>query len=151
MRKIVNYQFLFTTKALSGPLLALVVNVVYCDPKSTYHKGQTCYDAPYVIICALAGAVGLVVLLEVLLLALIYYIRNPLDSSYMGVQNMHYVLSKTIVKIMMPLYFAVDPSLSLYIVYMYAATGLFAAYIFWHRLFSIHSYNQHHFYVEYFL
>jgi hypothetical protein len=84
-------------------------------------------------------------------MALIYYIRNPLDNSYMGVQNRYEVLSKSILKILMPLYFAVDPSLSLSIVYMYTATGLLAAYIFWHRLFSIHSYNQSHFYVEYFL
>lgn len=63
LRKIVNYQFLFTAKALSGPLLGLVVNVVYCDPNSPYHKGQTCYDASYVMMCALVGMVGLVVLL----------------------------------------------------------------------------------------
>jgi hypothetical protein len=69
----------------------------------------------------------------------------------MGVQNRYYVLSKTILKILMPLYFAVDPHLSLSIVYMFIIAGFWAIYIFWHRLFSIHSYNQKHFYVEYFM
>jgi hypothetical protein len=151
LRKIVNYQFLFTAKTLSGPMLALVVNVVYCDSKIPYHSGHTCYDAPYVMICAVAALIGLVLLIQILIFSSIYYFRNPLNSSYMGVQNRYYVLSKSILKAMMPLYFAVDPQYSLSIVYMFNVTGLLGFYIFWHRLLSVHSYNQKHFYVEYFL
>jgi hypothetical protein len=150
LKKIVNYQFLLTAKTLSGPLIGFVINVLYCDPGNAYHLGEVCYDTQHLIFCVAAAVIGLVVLLEVLVFSLIYFIKNPLNPSYMGVQNRYYMLSKSIVKILMPLYFAIDPSLSLSIVYMFSITGVLGIYLFWHRLFSVHSYNQKHFYVEYF-
>jgi predicted tellurium resistance membrane protein TerC len=36
-------------------------------------------------------------------------------------------------------------------VYVFLVTALLAIYIGWHRLFSIHAYQQDHFYVEYFM
>lgn len=147
LKKLVNYLFLFTAKAASGPVIALCLNVLYCNPASNYHIGQTCYDTPYVMVSLAAALAGLTMMVEVLLFALIYYSKSPLTPSYMGLPNRYYVLSKTIIKLLMPLYYTVDPTLSLSIVYMFSVTGILGVYIFWHRLFSIHSYNQRHFYV----
>ena len=43
LKKIVNMQYIFTVKVLSGPVLGLSVNVLYCKASSPYHIGQTCY------------------------------------------------------------------------------------------------------------
>lgn len=90
---------------------------------------------------------GLIVLVEVLILSFIYYSKNGLDTSYMGMPNRYYMISKTILKILMSLYFAVDYRLSLSIVYIFTITGLWGLYIFWHRLFSLHNFNQKYFYI----
>lgn len=147
LKKLVNYLFLFTAKAASGPVLALCLNVLYCNPSNNYHVGQTCYDTQYVMVSIAAALSGLIVLIEVFLFALIYYSKSPLTSSYMGLSNRYNDLSKTLIKILMPLYYTVDPTLSLSIVYMFSVTGLLGFYLFWHRLFSVHSYKQRHFYV----
>jgi len=51
----------------------------------------------------------------------------------------------------MPIYFALDGKLLLALVFLFTVTGLWGAYLFWHRLFSVHNFEQRHFYVEYFM
>jgi hypothetical protein len=93
----------------------------------------------------------LLILAQILIFGVFYFIKNPLTSSYMGDYNRYYTLSKAIIKILLPIYFAVDYAQSLSIVYVFIVTALLGIYIGWHRLFSIHSYQQDHFYVEYFM
>lgn len=42
-----------------------------------------------------------------------------------------------------------DFELTLSVAFTFMAAGLWGTYIFWHRLFSTHSYQQNHFYIEY--
>ena len=151
VRKIVNFQFLISVKVLSGPMLGLAVNVLYCIPKSPYHLNQTCYDTTHLIFCVLSAVILLIVIVEVAFFSLIYYIKNPLTTSYLGQQNRYFMISKTILKLIMPVYFAVDYSLSLSLVFMFLVAGLYGVYLFWHRFLSVHTYEQKHFYVEYFM
>lgn len=65
----------------------------------------------------------------------------------MGDYNRYYTLSKGLIKILLPVYFAMDYQLSLSLVYVVIVTALLGAYVGWHRLFSIHSYQQDHFYI----
>jgi len=82
----------------------------------------------------------LIVVVEVAIFSLIYYIKNPLTTSYLGQQNRYFMISKTILKLIMPVYFAVDYKLSLSLIFMFLVTGLYGLYLFWHRFLSIHTY-----------
>jgi hypothetical protein len=128
-------------------MLGLAVNVLYCTPQSPYHANQICYDSTHLIFCSLSGLILLIVLVEVGLFSLIYYINNPLTTSYLGQHNRYFIISKTILKLILPVYFAVDYTKSLSLAFMFVFAGLYGAYIFWHRFLSVHTYEQKHFYV----
>ena len=57
--------------------------------------------------------------------------------------------SKSVIKLICPVYFAIQASLKLQSVYVIFVPALWGAYIFFHRLFSVHSYKHEHFYLEY--
>jgi hypothetical protein len=88
---------------------------------------------------------------QILIFGCIYFNKNPLSKSYMGEQSRFYILSKSLIKILLPVYFAVDFQQSLSILYIYLLVALWGFYMFWHRLLSTHAYYQQHFYVEYFM
>lgn len=133
-------------KVLSGPIIGLTINVIYCTPDSPYHN-HVCYDPAHMAFCVLSALVILIILAQSILFSLFYYIKNPLSSSYLAQQNRYFMLSKTLIKVLMPLYFSVDSSNKLILVFMYCTAGVWGLYIFWHRLLSIHTYQQLHFYV----
>ena len=151
MKKIVNFQLIFNVKVASGPILALTVNVFYCQQNSPYKVEETCYQPIHIVYCALSAVIVLLVLVQILIFGTFYFIKNPLTTSYMGDYSRYYTLSKALIKIILPVYFAVDYTLSLSIVYVFMVAALFGGYIVWHRLFSVHSYQQEHFYVEFFM
>lgn len=107
IRKIVNYQYLFTVRVLSGPFLALCVNVLYCS-NNAYHQDQTCYDAVHIIFCLMAVAIFFCVLIQILFFTFFYYIKNPLSMSVLAENSRFYNISKTGIKIFFPFYFAFD-------------------------------------------
>jgi len=111
LRKIVNFQFLMTVRVLTGPFLGLTINVLYCNQNNPYHVGQVCYDATHIAICALSAIVTIIVLSQNIYFTLIYYFKNPLSTSYLGEHNRYYILTKTLIKILMPVYFAIDGKL----------------------------------------
>ncbi len=77
LKKIVNMQYIFTVKVLSGPFFGLTVNVLYCKVGSVYHIGQTCYQSTHLVICLLMGAVFIILLAEIVIFSTFYLIRNP--------------------------------------------------------------------------
>ena len=149
-RKIVNYQFMITNQMLFGPLFALLVRIIYCTPSNSADIEIVCYDVQGSIQAAISGVLCLFLIIQMLVFSLIYFIKNPFNSSYMGVPNRYYMISKSFLKMILPIYFMVDTSLSIISVYKFILVGLLGFYIFWHRLLSVHSYNQKHFYYEYF-
>lgn len=151
LKKIVNFQLILNVKVAAGPILAVAVNVFYCQSSSPYRVTGVCYEPVHIVYCVLCGIIVLLILLQVLFFGTFYFIKNPLSSSYLGDYNRYYTLSKGLIKILLPTYFAVDYKLSLSLVYVFMLTALLGAYVGWHRLFSIHSYQQDHFYIEYFM
>ena len=144
---VANWQFLLTCRVLAGPLLGLIVNIVYCRPDD----GRLCYDSQHVALCVLAALILLVLLVEVFVCSLFFFYRNPLSGSYLGQVDSYYVLSKTLLKAVLPIYFAMTSTNHLAIVYMYCLVGLLGGYIVWHRLFAIVTYRHKHSQVEYFM
>lgn len=147
LRKIVNYQLLFNVKVLCGPVLGLVANVIYCVSSSPYHNNQVCYSPVHLTFCIIAVIIALLFLAQVALFSTIYYIRNPLTKSCLGQRNRFFTLSKTLIKIVLPVYFALDYTRSLSLVYIFAVALVWCLYIFFHRILSTHTYEQQHFYV----
>ena len=142
IKKIANIQLIVNVKILSGPIFAVLVNVLYCQDASPYKVGVVCYDSVHIVFCVICAIIAVLMLAQVILVGTFYFIKNPLSTSYLGSYNFYYILSKTIIKIMLPVYFAVDYNYSLSIVYVFLVTALLGLYIFWHRLFSIHAYQQ---------
>ena len=151
LRKAAHFLFLLTAKALAGPLLALSVVLFYCSDSSPYHAGRQCYAGEHLGQLAGAGLTVLLVGAQVLLLGLLYFVRDPLVGGYLGEKNHFYVLSKTLLKLLFPLYFALDPALAFGPQFIFAAAGLWGAYLFWHRFNSLHSFDPRHYLFEYFL
>jgi hypothetical protein len=149
-RKIVNYQFIITNKMLFGPLFALLVRIIYCTPSNSVNTNIVCYDTQGSIHTVISGIFCILLIIQMLIFSLIYFTKNPFNSSYMGFPNRYYIISKSLLKMMLPVYFMVDTTLSIISVYKFILVGLLGFYIFWHRLLSIHSYSQKHFYYEYF-
>lgn len=145
-RKIANYQFIITNKMLFGPFFALLVRITYCTSTNSKITNIVCYDLQGSIETVISGFFCLLLIIQMLIFSMIYFIKNPFNSSYMGVPNRYYMISKSVIKMVLPVYFMVDTSLEVITVYKFILTGLLGFYIFWHRLLSIHSYNQKHFY-----
>jgi hypothetical protein len=147
----VNICILLVVKIITPSCFGLALTVIYCNNSSPYHINQICYTSEYIIYSCLIALAFLFVLAQNLIFALFYYNKNPLGSHFLSLPNNYYVISKTIIKFVLPLYFVLDNTLSLSAVYMFCLSALFGAYLFFHRLFSIHTYNQRHFYVDYVL
>lgn len=141
--------FLITVKVLSGPLIGLFVNVIYCDNIGPYHQGEVCYSPTHILYCCLSGIVFIIVLGHIVLFATLYSIRNPFSGSFLAEPNRYHVYSKSVIKLVGPLYFALKSYLGLQFIYQVLAPILWGAFIFFHRLFSVHTYKQSHFYFEY--
>ena len=43
IRKIVNLQFIFMVKVVSGPSFAVITKIVYCNDDSPYRVENVCY------------------------------------------------------------------------------------------------------------
>jgi hypothetical protein len=151
LHKLVNFQLILNVKVLSGPILGLIVNVLYCNTNSPYHTNQICYSPSHIIMCILSVLLLLIVLAQVALFALVYYIRNPLTTCYLGQPTRLFILSKSLIKMVLPVYFALDYQKSLSLVYIFILAILWGGYLFFHRLLSIHTYAQQHFYVEFYM
>ena len=149
LRKAAHFLFLLTAKALAGPFLALSITVLYCSSSSPYHAAQQCYAGEHLAQAAGAAVAVLLVGVQVLLLGLLYFVRDPLAGGYLCEKNHFYVLSKTLMKLLFPLYFALDSARTFEPQFLYAAAALWAVYLFWHRLNSLHSYDPRHYLFEY--
>lgn len=110
IKKIANLQLIFNVKVLSGPIFAVLINVLYCQNASPYRVGAVCYDSVHIVFCVISAIIAILVLAQVLFLGTFYYIKNPLSTSYLGNYNRYYILSKAFIKIILPVYFAVDYS-----------------------------------------
>ena len=149
--KIVNWQYLLTVRVLSGPILAFCVNQLYCTQSTPFHFDIKCYSPIHITFCVISGILLFILLFEIVCYVSFYYIKNPLSCSYLGQQNQYYMISKSVIKLLLPVYFLVDLELAYSMVYTWALVGVWGIYIFWHRLMSIHTHKQSHFYVEYFM
>ena len=138
-------------KVLSGPFIGLSINVLYCDSVTPYHLGEECYSSRHIPFCIIAAIVLIVMVFVVLVYALFYYSKNPFEGGCLGYPNRNYVISKGILKITFPLYFALNASLKLEFLFIVFAPALFGTFIFFHRINSLHSYKHKHFYIEYFM
>lgn len=56
------------------------------------------------------------------------------------------MISKSLIKILYPLYFELPNFQDLDIIFLFGNAAIWGAYLFWHRLNSLHSYNPFHFY-----
>ena len=145
-----NIQFIVLTKALSGPLFGLSINVLYCDSATPYHIGSQCYSPEHLFFCLLAGIILASVAYAELIASLLYFVRNPFESGCFGHPNRNYMLSKGCLKLLFPTYFVLNASLKLEFLFIVLSPVLWGVYIFFHRLNTNHSFNLRHFYVEYF-
>lgn len=140
LRKIVNFQLLLNVKVLSGPFFGLAIKVFNCNSQ------ELCKSPVHPVFTVLAAILMLSLVSQCLIVGLIYFIRNPLSGSYLALPTHTYILSKSLLKLLFPLYFSVDVKLSLSIVFLFVMTGLWGAYLFWHRLCAIPSFCRVHSY-----
>ena len=151
LRNTVNIIFIVTAKILSGPFIGLSINVLYCDSKVPYHQGRQCYSFEHIIFCILAAIILIEMIITLAIYSLFYFTKNPFDGGCLGYPNRNYMVSKGLLKIVFPVFFALNSSLNLSFLFIVAAPALWGAYLFFHRINSLHSYNHRHFYVEYFM
>lgn len=147
LRKMVNFDFMLSVKCLSGPLIGLSINVLYCNSNNPYHSGQECYTPTYIAYCPLAIILFFMAMHISIAFSVFYIIKNPFSGSCLSYPNRYYMLTKTLFKIIFPIYFAVKATLGLEFIYIFLVPGLWGFYIFFHRLFSMHSFKHQHFYV----
>lgn len=79
--------------------------------------------------------------------SILYYSRDPFEGNCLGHPNRNYMVSKCIIKIMLPLFFAVNGSLKIDFIYIVASPAIWGVYIIFHRFNSYHSFNHKHFYL----
>ena len=77
VRKIANLLFYFIGKVLSGPLLGLAVNIIYCDASDPYHNGNLCYTPEHIFYCILAAILVLLVIYSILGISFVFFSRTP--------------------------------------------------------------------------
>jgi hypothetical protein len=144
--KFVNLQFILTVKILTIPFIGLSMIVLYCDPKNPYHLGQTCYDGIHIAYCALSIFIIVFLIIQNFVNTFYFYTKSPLYFYFLAQPNNYYSGVKFLIKILLPLYFLIDPFVKYSDVYSFAILGAFAAYLFFLRLFSTCNYNKQHFY-----
>ena len=144
-------MFLLQVKVLSGPFIGLFVNIIYCDSFTPYHIGNICYEPSHIMYCFVAVGLALAVIVQNGVYIFFYFDKNPLSESSLGFPNRNYMISKSALKLALPIYFAINGKLKLEFLYISLIPGVWGAYLFYHRFFSLHSFKQTFFYVEYFL
>lgn len=145
-RKMANFLFILTVKALCGPFVGGAVTVLACGEGSPYHQTQACYQGEHFLLTALAAFLVISLLWQILFYSLFYFIKNPFSSSVLGTPNQTHMLSKGALKLLFPLYFAIRFMVNLDFIYILLVPVLWGTYIFYHRLFGAFSYNHQHFY-----
>ena len=140
-------MFIFTAKVFSGPFIGLSINVLYCNPQSPFHQGKECYSPYHIMFCILAFAILMLMIFAILIFGLFYYSKNPFDGGCLGYPNRNYIISKGLLKIIFPVFFALNASLKLSFLFIIFAPILWGTFIFFHRINSLHSFNHRHFYV----
>jgi hypothetical protein len=151
VRKIASLLFYLLGKALSGPFFGLGVSIIYCDANTPYHSGNTCYTPEHIFNCIIAVLLVLMVIYSVLGVSFVFFSRSPFEGNCYGHPNRNYMISKSILKIVLPLFFALNGSFNLDFLYIFASPALWGVYIFFHRLNSYHTFNHKNFYFEFFL
>jgi len=146
IRKIGNLLLYLLAKVLSGPFLGLSVTTILCDSNNVYHTGSVCYSTEHILYCSLAALLILMVIYSILGISFVFYSRNPFEGSCLGHPNRNYMITKSIFKILFPIFFALNGSLNLDFLYIFASPTLWGAYIVFHRLNSYHTFNHKHFY-----
>ena len=143
---------LFLEKVISGPLIGLGINLIYCDNNNPYHANHVCYDTQYIFICLLGVFFLAMVIFMLLSSARGQYGRNPFIGDNFSYPNKNYLYSKMVLKIIFPLYFTLRFSvLKLDFLYLICAPILWGLYIFYHRINNLKTFNHRHFYVDLFL
>ena len=150
VKQIVNIQFIVIAKGLSGSLLGLAVNTLYCSSGSPYHPDIQCYNFQHSISCALAVILLLIVGVEVIIFSLFYYSKSIFDGGCLGHPNRNYLLSRGLLKLLFPIALALNIHLNLNFLFLIFAPILWGGYIFFHRINGLHSFNHQHSYFEYF-
>lgn len=147
LKLVVNYLFNINIKFYIGPTVGLLINIIYCNEATPYHQGQECYSPAYIPYCLIAGFQMVLLLGGTISYVFFFTIRNPFCSSPLAYPNRHHVISKSLLKILFPLYFALHPILNLGFLYVIVVPSALGLYLFFHRLNSLHSFDHKHFYV----
>ncbi len=103
-------MYIITIKILTIPLFGLSLVVLYCDSNNPYHSGQTCYDSDHILFCLLAGIFMVLNFTQNMIFSFIYYNKSPLYSHYLAQPNSYYSAVKLLLKILLPLYYLIDPT-----------------------------------------
>lgn len=140
---------MFTCKVLTSPLNGLTINLFYCTSSSSFHSKISCYSAEHIFYCILIFLVYFIVTAINITKAFIMLDKNLFNQGYFGRLNKNYHFSKTVMKLLFPLYFALNSTFQLDFLFVLAVPLLWATYIFYHRINSFHSFNSKHFYVEF--
>lgn len=152
LHKVVAIQFVLINTIFTIPIFNVSIITLYCDASGDYYPSDyVCYNLNHIVLCALAGICLLVIVVVTLLNWLIFYDKDPTSRSFLAVPSNLSRLGKMLVKILPPIYFVIDVGKNYQNVYIFIQLALVVAYIFFLRMFSVHNYNQIHFYVEYFL
>ena len=88
----------------------------------------------------------LVVIIEGVFKFILFYDKNPVSTSPLGVNNNLYQLGRLVLKLVPPIYFIIDVDRTYQNIYIIVQAALVLAYLFFFRMFSIHHYNQNSFY-----
>ena len=146
---MVVIQNILLVRAISGPLLAFTINTIYCQGTAT-SNGASCYSPQLFVVCVFAVLITVVVICEVIVSSLFFFSRNPLETNCMGHPNLNYMLSKCFMKALFPALLMVSVSLKLSSIFMVLIPIIWAVYLLFHRVNSLHSFSPIHFYIEYF-
>lgn len=108
MAKIANFQILLINTILTGPIFNIIITTLYCKPESAYHLGEVCYTPTGIIYCVLAAITGIVIIVEGILFALVYYAKNPFTRGCLNGPSNIYYIGKLCLKTLPSLYFIID-------------------------------------------
>jgi hypothetical protein len=140
---VVNIEFLVIAKYLSGPFLGIAVNVVYCRD-SVFQ----CFQLEHLSYSAISLSIAFVTVMVIVIFSKLYFFKNPLQGNYRAYPNCNFALTKGIFKLLLPIVFAMNEHLQLQFLFIICAPLVWAGYLYFHRLNSLHSYNSRHFYIE---
>lgn len=105
LKKVVNYLLIFTVKVMSGPALSFLVRIFYCNPRNNLLQ---CYSASHIGRMVIGVIIFVLIIKDILIYSLFYFFQNPFSLNYMSERNRYYQLSKTIIKVFVPICFSLD-------------------------------------------